>query len=140
MQQHDGKHPHYFRTAVLRLLQQKLLAATGQVYLHQRDNVGNQYQIKHLDIYRRLDLRIYPLERNHKHRVYLAGNGNDNSQQKEILHPDKKSQNRFRHLNQMIRVHRKNQTGNRSCHYTRQQRSNGCLRSIETFDGFDNNQ
>ena len=36
-----------------------------------------------------------------------AGNGNDNSQQKEILHPDKKSQNRFRHLNQMIRVHGK---------------------------------
>lgn len=45
MQQHDGKHPHYFRTAVLRLLQQELLAATGQVYLYQRDNVGNQYQI-----------------------------------------------------------------------------------------------
>ena len=35
MQQHDGKYPHYFRTAVLRLFQQELFAATRQVYLHQ---------------------------------------------------------------------------------------------------------
>ena len=35
MQQHDSKHPHHLRTAVLSLFQQKLLATARQVHLHQ---------------------------------------------------------------------------------------------------------
>ena len=45
MQQHDGRHPHNLRTAVLCLGQQKLLPASSQIDLHQRNDVGHQHQI-----------------------------------------------------------------------------------------------
>ena len=45
MQQHDSRHPHNLRTAVLCLGQQKLLPASSQIDLHQRNDVGHQHQI-----------------------------------------------------------------------------------------------
>ena len=136
MQQHDSRHPHNLRTAVLCLGQQKLLPASSQIDLHQRNDVGHQHQIEHLDIRRRIDFGIHMPESIHGGGVELPAYGDNHRQYQEILHLDKEGENRFRYFYQMVRIHRKDHACHGSCHNTRQQGSDGRLRGIEAFNGF----
>ena len=136
MQQHDSRHPHNLRTAVLCLGQQKLLPASSQIDLHQRNDVGHQHQIEHLDIRRRIDFGIHMPESIHGGGVELPAYGDNHRQYQEILHLDKEGENRFRYFYQMVRIHGKDHACHGSCHNTRQQGSDGRLRGIEAFNGF----